>query len=144
MGFGDTKPSKVYFDGCQIDHVLEYKYLGNIIKSTRRVKDGAFGDNYKHRCDLARKALFGMYKKTSKIGKNPPGIKLHMFDAMIEPILVYGSDARGTNKAAHLAVDKVFLHFARCILCVKATSSNAIFLVKLVTFPQACRAWHQH
>ena len=51
---------------------------------------------------------------------------LHMFDAMIKPILVYGSDAWGTNKAAHLAVDKVFLHFARCILCVKATTSNAI------------------
>ena len=30
------------------------------------------------------------------------------------------------NEAAHLAVDKVFLHFARCILCVKATTSNAI------------------
>ena len=69
---------------------------------------------------------------------------LHMFDAMIKPILVYGSDARGTNKAAHLAVDKVFLHFARCILYVKATTSNVIVLVKLVTWPQACRAWYQH
>ena len=28
---------------------------------------------------------------------------LHMFDAMIKPILVYGSDAWGTNKATHLA-----------------------------------------
>ena len=51
---------------------------------------------------------------------------LQMFDAMIKPILVYGSDAWGTNKAAHLAVDKVILHFARCILCVKATTNNAI------------------
>ena len=51
---------------------------------------------------------------------------LHMFDVMIKPILVYGSDAWGTNKATHLAVDKAFLHFARCILCVKATTSNAV------------------
>ena len=51
---------------------------------------------------------------------------LHMLGAMIKPILVYGSDAWGTNKAAHLAVDKVFLNFVRCILCVKATTSNAI------------------
>ena len=50
----------------------------------------------------------------------------HMFDAIIKPILVNGSVAWGTNKAAHLAVDKVFLHFARCILFVKATTSNAI------------------
>ena len=33
---------------------------------------------------------------------------LHVLDAMIKPILVYGSDAWGTNKAAHLPVDKVF------------------------------------
>ena len=65
-------------------------------------------------------------KKPSKMGKIPPGIMLHMFDAMIKPILVYGSDAWGTNKAAHLTVHKVFLHFARCILCLKATTSNAI------------------
>ena len=63
MGLGDTNPFKVYFNGCQIDHVLKYKYLGNIIKSTRRVKDDAFGENYKYLCDHARKALFGMYKQ---------------------------------------------------------------------------------
>ena len=51
---------------------------------------------------------------------------LHMFDAMIKPILVYGTDAWGTNKAAHLAVDEVFLHFARYILCVKAYTTNVI------------------
>ena len=72
MGFGDTKPFKVYFNGCQIDHVVKYKYLGNIIKSTRRVKDDAFGENYKYLCNQARKALFGMYKKPSKIGKKNP------------------------------------------------------------------------
>ena len=58
MGFGDTMPFKVYFNGCQIDHVVKYKYLGNIVKSTRRVKDGAFGESYKCLCDQARKAFF--------------------------------------------------------------------------------------
>ena len=47
MGFGDTNPFKVYFNGCQTDHILKYKYYGNIIKSTRPVKDDAFGENYK-------------------------------------------------------------------------------------------------
>ena len=64
MGFGDTKPFRVYFNGCQIDHVVKYKYLDNIIKSMRRVKDDVFGENYKYLCDQARKALFGMYKNT--------------------------------------------------------------------------------
>ena len=29
---------------------------------------------------------------------------LHMFDELIKPILVYGSDAWGTNKASHFTV----------------------------------------
>ena len=73
MGFGDTKPFKVYFNGCQIDHVVRYKYLGNIIKSTRRVKDDALGENYKYLCNQARTALFGMYKKPQILEKSPQG-----------------------------------------------------------------------
>ena len=52
--------------------MLKKIYLGNIIKSTRRVKNDAFGENYiyiyiyGYLCEQARKALFGMcmYKKT--------------------------------------------------------------------------------
>ena len=116
MGFGDAKPFEVYFNGCQIDHVVKYKYLRNIVKSTRRVKEDAFGENYKYLCYQAHNALFWCVQKLKK-WKNPPGI---MFDAIMIPILVYGSGARGTNKAAHLAVDKVFVHYARYILCVKS------------------------
>ena len=47
MGFGDTKPFKVYFNGCRIDHVVKYQYLANIVKSTRRFKEDALGDIYK-------------------------------------------------------------------------------------------------
>ena len=142
MGFGDTKPFKVYFNGCHINHVVKYKYLGNIIRSTRQVKDDAFGENYKYLCDQARKALFGMYKKL-KNWKNPPRDNaLHLWcNDQTNP----GIRQRCVgNKATHLAVDKDFLHFAMCILCVKATTGNTIVLVKLVTCPQSCRAWYQH
>ena len=73
MGFGDINPFEVYFNGCQIDHVVKYKYLGNIIKWTRRVKDDAFGDNHKYLCYQARKALFGMYKNPKKMEESPLG-----------------------------------------------------------------------
>ena len=32
-------------------------------KSTSRLKDDAFGENYKYLCDQARKALFGIHTK---------------------------------------------------------------------------------
>ena len=70
-GICDNKPYKVYFNGCQVDLVVKYEYLGSIIKSTRRVKDDAFGDNHKYLCGQARKAFFDMYKKTPKNWKNP-------------------------------------------------------------------------
>ena len=54
MGLGDTRPFKVYFNGCKINQVVKNKYLGIIIKSPRRVKDDAFGENYKCLCDQAR------------------------------------------------------------------------------------------
>ena len=76
--------------------------------------------------DISSHSYVWYVQKTLKNWKNPPGIMLHMFDAMIKPIVVCGSDAWGTNKATHLAVNKVFLHFAWCTLCVKATTSNAI------------------
>ena len=72
MGFGDTRPFKVYFNRCQHDHVVKCKYLGNMIKSTRRVKNDAFGDNHKYLYDIARKALFSMYKKPKKLDPPPP------------------------------------------------------------------------
>ena len=51
---------------------------------------------------------------------------------------VYGNDLRGTNEAAHVAVDKIF-HFARCILCVDpvASSVNGFGEISRMSLPQA-------
>ena len=42
------------------------------------------------------------------------------------PILAYGSDVWGTRKDGLWTLDKVFLRFVRCTLCIKATTSNVI------------------
>ena len=49
-----------------------------------------------------------------------------IFDTLIMPILVYGSDVWGSNKDSIDILDKVFLRFIRCTLGIKATTSNII------------------
>ena len=85
-----------------------------------------FSMNYQYLCDQARKATFGLKSKLNKIGKLPPNVMLYLFDSVIKPVLTYGSDVWGVNKSGQSEVDKVFLHFARCTLKVKATTSNVI------------------
>ena len=49
-----------------------------------------------------------------------------MFDILVLPILTNGSDVWGTSKSGLDALDKVFLHYVRCNLGVKATICNII------------------
>ena len=49
-----------------------------------------------------------------------------MFDTLVRPVLTYGSDVWGMSKSGQGALDKVFLHYARCTLGVKATTCNVI------------------
>ena len=45
------------------------------------------------------KAVFNMRCKVKSIGELPPNIKLKLFDALIKPILIYGSDVWGINQS---------------------------------------------
>ena len=49
-----------------------------------------------------------------------------MFDTLVRPILTYGSDVWGMSKAGLDVLDKVFLHYARRTLGIKATTCNVI------------------
>ena len=49
-----------------------------------------------------------------------------MFDTLVRPVLTYGSVVWDMSKSGKGALDKVFLHYARCTLGVKATTCNVI------------------
>ena len=51
---------------------------------------------------------------------------MHMYESLIRPILVYGSDVWGSQSHGTSAVDKIFFWYMRCILQVKSTTSNII------------------
>ena len=83
-----------------------------------------FANNYPYLCDQGRKALFGILHRLRSITPVPPKLMFKLFNTVVKPILIYGSDVWGCNRNGTSMVDKVMLRFCRCVLNVKATTSN--------------------
>ena len=125
----------MYFNGKLIEQVHQYKYLGVLVRSVNRLNQDIFADNYRVISDKSRKATFGMNKKLKCIQNLPPSIRFDMFDTFVRPVLTYGSDVWGMNKSGQGALDKLFLHYARCIRGVKATTCNVIVYGECGKYP---------
>ena len=135
MYFDTDEPFNVYFNGKLIEQVHQYKYLGVLIWSVNRLNQDIFADNYRVISDKSRKAAFGMNKKLKYIQNLPPSIRFDMFDTLVRPVITYGSDVWVMSKSGQGALDKVFLHYARCTLGVKATTCNVIVYGECGKYP---------
>ena len=124
IAFGSKNNIRVLFNGQQIETTSQYKYLGNIISTTQTSRGDVFRKNYDYLCSQARKAIFGLKHRLISLGALPPRVLMHMYETLIRPILVYGSDVWDSQPQGTLAVDKVFFWYMRCILQVKSTTSN--------------------
>ena len=112
----------------------EYKYLGTIIRSTKRRNQDIFYIHYSFIGDKARKAIFGLQKKVKCIKALPTEFRFDIFDTMICLISTYTSDVWGLNRSGLNDLDKLFLQYLRCVLCVKATTRNVIVFGECGTF----------
>ena len=134
--FGNPKRSNIFFNEKCTEEINKYKYLGNIISSTRLPNQDSLKNTHKFLGDQAMKAIFHMKRKIKSIGELPPDIMLILLlDALIKHILVYGNDVWGIKCKLWVEADKTFLQYARCILRVKATTSNIITTGKCGKFP---------
>ena len=124
MQFGKKGNFEVYFNGTRRDEVLEYKYLGAIVKSIQQVNQDVFPCSYQYLCDQSRKAIFCTQRTTKCIEPSTPEIYFYMFDYLARPILTYGSEVWGASMSGLQELDRVFLQYMRCVLRVKATTSN--------------------
>jgi len=126
MSFGKSTNINVEFNGKTIEQVSSYKYLGNIIGSVTSARGDIFRDNYEYLYNQGQKAIFAMKSKLRHMGPLPPRVMFYLFDSLVKPILLYGSDIWGHNCKAQQTMDKLFHWFLRCILHVKSTTSNII------------------
>ena len=109
--------------------------LGVIVRSINKTNQDLFSSNYRFISDKSQKAIFNMKKKLKFVQNVSPSIMFDMFDTLIRPILNYGSDVWGLSRSGLESLDKVFLHYVRCILCIKATTCNAIVYGECGRYP---------
>ena len=121
-------PPNIHINGHPIQTVSQYKYLGNILTATSTLKGDIFRNNHSYIRNKARKAAFGLKHKLKSLGSIPPRTSFYLFETLIRPILLYGSDFWGINSPNNDAIDKVFYQYVRCVLKVKATTSNVMVI----------------
>ena len=140
MVFGKGEKGDIKFNGKPLEWVDQYKYLGNIINSTKTVNGDLFKKNANFLSDKARKAIFAFFRKTKSYGTLPPDILVQAYKVLIQPILLYGSDIWGLSKVMCDSIDKVCLFFIRCVLRVKISTSKLMCYGELGITPPSILA----
>ena len=135
MAFGKIETVQVKFNSKPIEQVYQYKFLGNILKSVKRLNQSIFAENHLYLANQAKKAVGAMYSRIRDVGTLQPHIMLHMYDCLVKPITVYGSEVWGHHHPAQSEADKIFFRFARQVLRVKPTTSNIIVLGECGVLP---------
>lgn len=86
------------YNGHNLDVEDSFVYLGTLFYS-----NGRFLKNNKRLLEQARKAMYSVFRKP-KVLDLPVDIQLQLFDSMVAPILLYGSEITGFEKMISLKV----------------------------------------
>src|SRR6056300_1485673 len=143
MHFGNCESVQFHFNNKVIERVERYKYLGNMFSSICKINQDMFSDNYSYLSNQSRKAIYSIMGKTEQIGRLSPALMFEMFNTLVRPILLYGSEVWGINKKGTSDIDKVFLRYIRNVLCVKCTTSKIITVGESGQLPPSVYA-HYH
>lgn len=117
-----------FYAGSKVEVVSTYKYLGIIISSS--------GNWFKAQETLAgqaSKAIFILKKRIHKFGVLSPQLVFKMFDTMILPIMMYGSEIWGFHPCKQL--DIVHNKFCKFYLGLGQSTPNIAVLGELGRYP---------
>jgi hypothetical protein len=115
----------------QLEVVENFSYLSIIFKY-----NGTFFHTKKKLVDQAQRSLHFIYK-TIRNESIPVDLQLKLFDSMIEPILLYGSEVWGYENLKIL--EQIHLKFCKRILKVRNTTPSFIVYGELGRFPLEIR-----
>ena len=128
--FSNRKPSdvpKFMYNRQELDVDDSFVYLGTMFSY-----NGRFIKNNQRLYDQARKAMFAVLSKSRKLHL-PVDIQLQLFDSMVIPILLYGSEVTGFEK--HDILERLCIQYYKIVLKVKKTTPNLMLYGELGRFP---------
>ena len=105
-----------------------FKYLGCVLSSS-----GSFTKCTQELVKSARRALFGLKVFFAKNKELLPSTQIMFFNSMIRPILSYGCEVWGLNKAD--SIETFHLEFLKSILRVKTSTTNIYVYGELGEYP---------
>lgn len=122
-------PNNVSFhiDGIDLEIVKEIKYLGVFFS-----RYGSFLCTKKYLAERGTKAMYGIIKKARTLNLSID-CQIDMFDKMVLPILLYGSEIWGFEKLDIL--ERVHLKFCKLILKVRKSTPSFIVYGELGRVP---------
>ena len=111
-----------------------FKYLGIIFHDNKKMLHCLH-----HRCQQARASVYELYKKVQQLGiKRDIPMQLRLFDAMIQPVLLYGSQVWGAGlltasyeKFAKSGVEQCHLGFMRHLVGIHKSVPVAMIYKEL-------------
>lgn len=111
----------------EIEIVKQYKYLGVYFS-----KSGSFLATRKYLCEQATKAMYGVLKKCRENNLSID-CQMDMFDKIVMPILLYGSEVWGFENLDML--ERIHLKFCKLVLHLKQTTPSCIVYAELGRHP---------
>ena len=127
-----SKESDFYYNGEKVDIVEEFVYLGVLFSF-----NGKFAKTKKRLIVQARKAMFALIKKCRKLNL-AFSLQLHLFNSMIVPILLYGSEVWAFEDMKIL--DQFQLNFCKIVLNLKKSTPNCMIYGELGIKPVSQQA----
>ena len=113
MTFGRSIVINLFFNKKPLGVVNSYRCLGFLVNPISIITGSVLKDHPDYLCNHARNAVFSILSKTRQVGDIPPQCMMHLYQSMVQPILLYGSDIWGHHKASCKTVDTLILWFAR-------------------------------
>ena len=114
-----------------IEVVDSFSYLGILFKY-----NGCFSESRKKLVNQAQKSLFSIYKNIRN-QNIPIDLQLKIVDAIVEPILLYGSEIWGYENIE--IIEQVHLGFCKRILKIISSTPNCMVYEELGQYPLEIR-----
>ena len=118
---------KFIYNGQELAVDDNFVYLGTMFSY-----NGRFLKNSQRLFDQARKAMFSVLNKSRKL-LLPVDIQLQLFDTLVAPILLYGSEVTGFEK--HDILERLCIQYYKIILKAKKSTPNLMLYGELGRHP---------